>query len=460
MAGRILITGHNVEARDAISGMVGSAQYDVLVAEPDARLPAVAIGYGPDIVIVAGSSELDRAIEVCCRLKSAPDLRYVPVIVAAEAGHTAARRAALEAGADELLPLPADEIVLTARLRSIQRLSETSEELRRRRNTAGDFGFAESAPAFRPPGRVAFVAFGEVSCADWKPRLGGLLRHRIEVLAPGQALDQEAGKRVPDVFVLDLATDGTRALKLIPELRSRAATRRAGILVIVGVAAGDTEYAAMALDLGANDLIPADFDDAELAIRLRTQVRRKQEADSLRAALDEDLRMAVVDPLTGLYNRRYAMAHLKRLTARAAETGRNFTIMVADLDHFKAVNDTWGHAGGDAVLIEIARRIKDNLRGNDMVARIGGEEFLIALPDCPLSQARQAGERIRHIVGREPVILPSGEAVPVTMSIGVAVGGSARGIDVVSSLIDDADRALYDAKAEGRNQVTLGRSAA
>jgi two-component system cell cycle response regulator len=458
MAGRILITGHNVEARDVISEMVASVQYDVLVVEPDARLSAVAIGYGPDIVIVAGCAELDRAIEICRRLKSAPDLRYVPVLVASEAGHTAARRSALEAGADELLPLPANEIVLTARLRSIQRLSETSEELRRRQHTAGDFGFAESTPAFSPPGRVAFVAFGEGACTDWKPRLGRLLRHRIEIMMPEQALDPEEGKRPPDVFVLDIAHHGTRALRLIPELRSRAATRRAGILVIVGV--GDTEYAAMALDLGANDLIPADFDDAELAVRLRTQVRRKQEADSLRAALDEDLRMAVIDPLTGLYNRRYAMAHLKRLTTRAAETGRNFTIMVADLDHFKAVNDTWGHAGGDAVLIEIARRIKDNLRGNDMVARIGGEEFLIALPDCPLSQARQAGERIREIVGREPVALPSGETVPVTMSIGVAVGGSARGIDVVSSLIDDADRALYDAKAEGRNQVTLGRSAA
>jgi two-component system cell cycle response regulator len=271
------------------------------------------------------------------------------------------------------------------------------------------------------------------------------------------ALDHGDG-RTADVYVLDLVNDGLQALKLIPELRSRAQTRRAGILVITGV--GDAEYAAMALDLGANYLIPGDFDDVELAIRLRTQVRRKQEADSLRAALDEDLRMAVIDPLTGLYNRRYAMAHLKRLTTRAAETGRNFTIMVADLDRFKEVNDTFGHSAGDAVLVEVARRLKDNLRGNDLVARIGGEEFLIALPDCQLSEARQAGERIRRIVDREPVTLPSGEEIRVTMSIGVAVGGSARGIDVVSSLIDSADRALYDAKADGRNQVTLGRSAA
>ena len=458
MAGRILITGPNVQARKLLEQMLDGAHYDVMTADADPRLKSVAIGFAPDVIIIADDAEWHHAIDACRDLKAEPELRDIPIVMASKAENTSARRAALEAGADELLPLPPDEMVLMARLRSIQRLSETSDELRRRRHTAGEFGFAEATPTFAPPGRIAFVSYDTSTPDDWRGRLGRLIHHRIELLNPSEALDRDNEGRAADVYVLDLVNDGLQALKLIPELRSRAQTRRAGILVINGV--GDAEYAAMALDLGANDLIPADFDDAELAIRLRTQVKRKQEADSLRAALDEDLRMAVVDPLTGLYNRRYAMAHLKRLTTRAAETGRNFTIMVADLDRFKEVNDTFGHSAGDAVLIEVARRLKDNLRGNDLVARIGGEEFLIALPDCQLSEARQAGERIRRIVDREPVALPSGEEIRVTMSVGVAVGGSARGIDVVSSLIDSADRALYDAKAEGRNQVTLGRSAA
>lgn len=458
MSGRILITGPKVEARRILERTLDDAHYDVMTAEVDVHLKSVAIGYGPDVIVIADDTEWHRAIDACRELKAEAELRDVPIVMASKAGNTSARRAALEAGADELLPLPPDEMVLMARLRSIQRLSETSEELRRRRHTAGDFGFAEATPAFAPPARIAFVCYDTSRPDDWRGRLGRLLHHRIELVEPSGALDRGNEGRAADVYVLDLVNDGLQALKLIPELRSRAQTRRAGILVITGV--GDTEYAAMALDLGANDLIPADFDDAELAIRLRTQVKRKQEADSLRAALDEDLRMAVIDPLTGLYNRRYAMAHLKRLTTRAAETGRNFTIMVADLDRFKEVNDTHGHTAGDAVLVEVARRLKDNLRGNDLIARIGGEEFLIALPDCQLSEAHQAGERMRRTIDREPVLLPSGEEIRITMSIGVAVGGSARGIDVVSSLIDSADRALYDAKAEGRNHVTLGRSAA
>lgn len=458
MSGRILIVGHDVETRDVLTGMLGNASYDALAATAEPRVVSLAVGFGPDVIVLAADPDWRLSMDLCRTLKDTPELRDVPIIVASESRDTGARRAALEAGADELLPLPPDEVVLLARLRSILRLSETSEELRRRQSTAGDFGFAEASPAFAPAGRVTFVACASGTDRDWRSRLRRLIRHRVEVVEPSVALSHGRDGGAADVYVLDLANDRLQALKLIPELRSRAATRRAGIVVITEV--GDNEYSAMALDLGANDLIPADFDDAELAVRLRTQVTRKQQADTLRAALDEDLRLAVVDPLTGLYNRRYAMAHLKRLAARAADAGKNFTIMVADLDHFKAVNDTWGHAAGDAVLIEVARRIKDNLRGNDLVARIGGEEFLIALPECPPSEARQAGERIRRMIGREPVTLPTGEEVRVTMSIGVAVGGSARGIDVVSTLINDADRALYDAKADGRNQVTLGRSAA
>ncbi len=458
MSGRILIAGHNVDERDALCRMIGGARYDVICVDADDRLASVAIGHNPDIILILDGADWEHTIGVCRSLKAREELRDIPIIMASETGDTEARRAALEAGADELLRYPPEEVVLMARLRSIQRLSETSEELRRRRNTAGEFGFAESTQTFVRPGRIAFVACNNNATHDWPQRLRRLVHDRVEVVGPAAALDQGKEGRAADVYVLDLVNDGLQALKLIPEIRARAQTRRAGILAIAEV--GHAEYAAMALDLGANDLIPSDFDDAELAVRLRTQIRRKQQADSLRAALDEDLRMAVIDSLTGLYNRRYAMAHLKRLTSRAAETGRNFTIMIADLDHFKAVNDTWGHAAGDAVLIEVARRIRDNLRGNDLVARIGGEEFLIALPECPLSEAKLAGERIRRTVGREPVTLPSGEEVSVTISVGIAVGGSARGIDVVSALIDQADRALYDAKAEGRNQVTLGRSAA
>ncbi len=147
------------------------------------------------------------------------------------------------------------------------------------------------------------------------------------------------------------------------------------------------------------------------------------------------------------------MPHLSRLAEHAADTGRPFAVMVLDLDRFKAVNDTFGHAAGDAVLTEVARRLQDNLRTVDLVARIGGEEFLVAMPDTDLSEAQMAAERLCRIVARSPVIVPDGLAIEVTISIGLAMGGR-READL-NRLIARADEALLGSKSGGRNQVMV-----
>ncbi len=168
----------------------------------------------------------------------------------------------------------------------------------------------------------------------------------------------------------------------------------------------------------------------------------------------------MTDPLTGLHNRRYALPHLARIAERAQTAGRQFAVMVLDLDRFKSINDTWGHGAGDAVLIEVAERLKSNLRAVDLIARIGGEEFLIALPDTTLEAAQATAERLRRVVGDRPVPLPNGNgSIPVTLSIGLALGADPAA-GSVEDLIGLADRALLGSKADGRNQVKVGRSAA
>nr|WP_290428619.1 GGDEF domain-containing protein [Defluviimonas salinarum] len=166
----------------------------------------------------------------------------------------------------------------------------------------------------------------------------------------------------------------------------------------------------------------------------------------------------MTDPLTGLNNRRYALPHLARIAERARAAGRQFAVMVLDLDRFKAINDSRGHAAGDAVLIEVAARLRGNLRAVDLLARIGGEEFLVALPDTTPEAAQATAERLRRVIGDRPVPMPDGAAaIPVTLSIGLALG---PGPASVEDLVDLADRALMGSKADGRNIVTVGRSAA
>ena len=179
------------------------------------------------------------------------------------------------------------------------------------------------------------------------------------------------------------------------------------------------------------------------------------------ASQRDSLRMALVDPLTGLFIRRHAAQQLPLIAARAVERGRDVAVMVVDLDRFKAVNDQHGHAAGDAVLIEVARRLRVNLREGDLLARIGGEEFLAVLPDSSIPEARLVAERLCEAIDERPIRLATGQALKVTVSIGVAVsaleGGGALSVD---RLVEQADLALLESKGAGRNQVTYRQSAA
>ena len=217
---------------------------------------------------------------------------------------------------------------------------------------------------------------------------------------------------------------------------------------------------AVAFDIGANEVLPAGLPTEELALRLRGLMRRKQSADRVRMSVQDGLRLAVIDPLTGLYNRRYAVSRLATIAQRAHELAAGFAVLLVDLDRFKAVNDRHGHAGGDTVLVEIARRLTENLRAPDLLARIGGEEFLVVLPDCGADEAQAVAERLRRVIGDKPVRLSGGSEAHVTASIGVALAQSLSDLQDGSTALECADRALMRAKSEGRNQIMLWPEAA
>ena len=200
-------------------------------------------------------------------------------------------------------------------------------------------------------------------------------------------------------------------------------------------------------------------------MRIKALHKRLRTDAHVRATYRTGLNAAILDPLTGLHNRRYAMPHLGQISNHAIATSKPFAVMVADLDHFKQINDAYGHASGDAVLIEVAKRLRAALRCSDMVARIGGEEFLIAMPNTTPQEASAAAVRICNDIGSQPFEVPgSAKPVQVTVSIGMAIGGDASEAaakdGVGALLLDRADKALYSAKVCGRNRVTLSRPAA
>jgi two-component system, cell cycle response regulator len=237
-------------------------------------------------------------------------------------------------------------------------------------------------------------------------------------------------------------------LRLVSQSRASEQTRQVPILLIADD--GELPRLAKGLDLGANDYIVRPIDRNELTARARTQIRRKRLHDLLREHHHRSLSLALIDPLTGLFNRRYVTAHLEGLMARIGTGSKGPALLLFDLDRFKLINDSWGHLAGDEVLCEIAKRALSELRSFDLVGRYGGEEFVVLMPDTTLPVALAVAERLRISIADTPFVIDAlADPLHVTVSIGVAT--TLESGDTPTELLRRADVALYAAKHNGRN---------
>jgi two-component system cell cycle response regulator len=462
MSARILIVDDIAANRIVQQARLAAAFYQVILAVDGASCLATAQRERPDLVLLDLGLPDISGLEVLQRLRRNSACRDIPVIALTSSGGAAERLAAFAAGADDVMDQPTNERVLLARLRNLLRLKAESDF------PAPDAlalpGLAEAPAGFEPQGTIALVTPQHMQGEGLRDALAGQLRDRLVVLSRREALaEMTAGlgcSAVPEVFVLqDDGRNPSSTLRLLSELKSHQATRHAAVCVVGPAGAGDE--AAMAFDLGADDAVGPGVTAEELVLRTRGLLRRKRHFDHLRARMQDGLRLAMRDPLTGLYNRRFAVPQLASVADRARAEGSPFAVMVMDLDRFKQVNDIHGHAAGDQVLVEVAHRLTVNLRDTDILARIGGEEFLAILPRTNMTTARRVAERLCQVMDDEPIRIGSGEELRVTVSIGVAVAGTAgEGSFGVEGLVEQADIALLESKGAGRNQVTFRLSAA
>jgi two-component system cell cycle response regulator len=251
-----------------------------------------------------------------------------------------------------------------------------------------------------------------------------------------------------DIIVVSLALRTYDGLRFCAQFRSNESTRAVPLLLLVDE--GDEKRLAKGLEIGATDYVMRPIDRNEFLARVRTQVRRKRYQDRLRQNYHASMALAVTDALTGLYNRRYMETHLANLLARDGGA-RSTAVMILDIDYFKSINDSWGHASGDEVLREISARLQRNVRGVDLACRYGGEEFVVVMPDTDMAAVLVVAERIRRAVGEAPFrVAASPEPLNVSCSIGVSVHRGGENSDLV---LREADAALYRAKYEGRDRV-------
>lgn len=309
------------------------------------------------------------------------------------------------------------------------------------------------------PLRVLLVDDDELVIAQVQNRVasGGYEVHTVLSGAAALASMQET---FAHVVVMDLKMPGMDGLSLCRAIREQTWP---GYVYIVLLTTEDADEDILAgLDAGADDYISKRMSSAHLLARLRTAQRILRLEQSLKEALLEKRRMSMTDPLTGAPNRRYFTRRLTRELERARRFGGELCVICLDIDHFKKINDRYGHAAGDAVLQEIVQRLRQCLpRSTDWCARMGGEEFVVVLEGTTLAGATTVAERLRVAIAASPMQTSAG-MIDVTVSIGVSEmeASSDHKETSIESLMSLADRRLYQSKQNGRNCVTLPQCAA
>lgn len=448
MSARVMVVD-DVEANVRLLEAKLTIEYfDVVSCHDGLTALTLAAETQPDLILLDVMMPGMDGFETCRRLKAQAETRHIPVVLVTALDGREDKIRGLEAGADDFITKPLDDVILFARVRSLSRLKQVMDELREREENSRRMGVSTDGDRRlrAEGGRVLVVDDNEVQAKKIADQLG--VEHRVTIEANADAAIK-AVRGPLDLVIVNVAADSFDGLRVLALSKSGDA-RRAPVLAVVDPM--DRARMVKALELGAADVVNRPIDPDELSARARTQIRRKRYTDFLRDKLDSSLELAVTDALTGLHNRRYMTGQLDALVNRAVHGGSSVALLVLDIDHFKLVNDGFGHDAGDEVLIEFAVRLATNVRAVDLPCRLGGEEFVVVMPGADLEDAGRVAERIRRDVASQPFRIMGGkEMLTITISIGVAATCGPH--DTPELLLKRADEGVYEAKAKGRNIV-------
>jgi two-component system cell cycle response regulator len=452
MTARVLVVDDVPANVKLLEARLSAEYFDVTTANSGAEALAACERAECDIVLLDVMMPGLDGFEVCRKLKSNPATHHIPVVMVTALDQPSDRVAGLQAGADDFLTKPVSDVALIARVRSLTRLKMMTDELRMRAATSREIGIEsaerEAISEQGSQGRILLVDDRRSSYERIAAMLGK--EHIIEIESdPSAALFRSAEGNY-ELLIVSLSLENFDGLRLCSQLRSLDRTRNLPILAICEP--DETTRLMRGLEIGVNDYLLRPVDAHELQARVRTQIRRKRYTERLRDNVQMSIEAAITDALTGLHNRRYMESHLGKLVEQASARGKQLAVLVLDIDYFKSINDSHGHDCGDDVLREFAIRVRKSIRGIDLACRIGGEEFVVVMPETDMAVAATVAERLRRKIAAEPFPIEQGRrAIDVTISIGIAALEAPH--DTAAQLLKRADQALYRAKRDGRNRV-------
>ncbi len=453
MTAQILVVDDVPANIKLLEAKLTSEYYDVIAAKDGFEAIAKTKEHKPDLILLDVMMPGMDGFEACKKIKADAEVSHIPIVMVTALSEKSDRLKGLEAGADDFLTKPINDIALFARVKSLVRIKQLLDEVRLRDKTSFEMGIEpEASNAFISDVGGANILLIDDDGVQGKQIVSKLSEtyNVVWVQDPAQVMNKVHPNL--DVILISTLLSEADGLRLASQIKSHEELRHVPLMVFIDD--DDTRVMLKALEMGINDYMTIPVDKNEMIVRVRMQIRRKKYQEALKSHYQRSISMAVTDGLTGLYNRHYLNTHLGNMVKQSLRNGKHLALMMMDMDHFKEVNDTYGHAVGDMILRQLSHIIMQASRSSELVARYGGEEFVILMPETDPQSAFGAANRIREIVESTPFkISESGETISKTISIGVASlypdGDSAE------SLIKRADEALYDAKHGGRNLVRV-----
>ena len=454
MPARVLVVDDLLPNVKLLEAKLKSEFYRVSTAQSGAEAIEKIEKESPDVILLDVMMPDMDGFETCRRIKASRIGADIPIVMVTALSDIQDRVQGLNAGADDFLTKPINDLALFARIRSLVRLKNMTDELKLRDQTGEQFGgiveVDNSAINTIEGARILLVDDDKSQALQVQTKLQEMGAQVSVIPDPPAAVEST---EIVDYDLIMVSTHLTTddGLHLCAHFRSQDKTRNTPLLIIIEEDDGDLMI--KGLDMGINDYLIAPIDSNEVVARVRIQVRRKKFKDALQAKGKQSLDMAIRDGITNVFNRRYFDIHIEKMLASSLASAKPLSLMLLDIDHFKMVNDTYGHQSGDEVLKQLPQRVARCVRPTDLFARYGGEEFVVLLPDTSIQNAAVIAERIRKSIDQESFHIPvEPGALHKTISIGVTLLEDG---DTVKTMLERADKALYHVKNTGRNKVAV-----
>jgi two-component system cell cycle response regulator len=457
MTAQILVVDDVPANVKLLEAKLSNEYYSVVTATNGFEAIQAAITHKPDLILLDVMMPEMDGFECCQKLKTMAETSHIPVVMVTALSERADRVRGLEAGADDFLTKPINDVALFARVKSLVRIKMLLDELRLRDLTGVQMGAVED-------GKTAFSADVSGSRIFVIDDDAVQVRKITTCLSADYVVESTSNPATChnvavggnfDLFIVAGTMIDADGLRLASQLKSYEETRHTPIIMLAEEE--DQRLILKSLEMGMNDYVIVPIDLNELQARVKTQIRRKRYQDALKSNYQQSISMAITDGLTGLYNRHYLNTHLDNMVRDALVNNRPLTMMVMDMDHFKKVNDTYGHDVGDQVLKQLSAVISQTVRSADLAARFGGEEFVVLMPSTRIENARDVAERMRQHIELTPFKV-SHEVGQINKTISIGMSTLNHLGDSSESLLKRADEALYRAKHNGRNRVELAEN--